>query len=77
MYSLAVVQNGLLNLDGEAGGAVEAVPCGVGGRAGEGLECYVGPHGGGRWARLGGGARRTPLCERRGGWWLEWWVMVA
>ena len=45
-YSLAVVENRPVDLDGEARGAVEAVPGGVGRGAGVRLEGDVGPHGG-------------------------------
>ena len=56
-YSLAVVENGPVDFDGEAGGAVEAVPGGVGRGTGVRLEGDVGPHGGrGRpWPRRGPG----------------------
>ena len=43
---LAIVENGPADLDGEAGGPVEAVPGGVCRRAGVRLEGDVGPHGG-------------------------------
>lgn len=66
MYSLAVVEYGLADLDGEAGGAVEAVPGGVGGRAGVRLECDVGPHRGRGRPRLRGRPRGTSLCNGRG-----------
>ena len=45
-YSLAVVENGPVDLDGEAGRPVEAVPGGVGRGAGVRLEGDVGSHGG-------------------------------
>ena len=54
-YSLAIVEDGDANLDGEAGGPVEAVPGGVGGGAGVGLERDVWSHRGGRWTWLRGG----------------------
>ena len=43
-YSLAIVENGDANLDGEAGGPVEAVPGCVGWRAGVRLERDVRTH---------------------------------
>ena len=43
-YSLAIVEDGDANLDGEAGGPVEAVPGGVGGGAGVSLERDVWSH---------------------------------
>ena len=44
--SLAVVENGTVDLDGEAGRPVEAVPGRVGRGTGVRLEGDVGPHGG-------------------------------
>ena len=43
-YSLAIVENGDANLDGEAGGPVETVPGCVGWRAGVRLERDVRTH---------------------------------
>ena len=60
LHSLAVVQDGVRDLDCEARGAVEAVPRGVRRRAGVRLERDVGAYGtlaGG--AGLRGGAGRT------------------
>ena len=54
-YSLAIVEDGDANLDGEAGGPVEAVPGGVGGGAGVSLERDVWSHRRGRWTWLRGG----------------------
>lgn len=42
--TLAIVEDGLANLDGEAGGTIEAVPLGICLRACVRLECNVGPH---------------------------------
>ena len=53
-YSLAIVEDGDANLDGEAGGPVEAVPGGVGGGAGVSLERDVWSHGRGGRAWLWG-----------------------
>ena len=62
--SLAVVENAVLDLDGEAGGAVEAIPGGVGRGAGVGLEGYVGAQGGGVVAGARRGPRGTPVCNK-------------
>lgn len=61
--TLAVVEYGLPDLDGEAGGAVQTVPGGVGGRAGVRLECNVGPHRGRGRPGLRGRPRGTSLCK--------------
>ena len=60
-YSLAIVENGDANLDGEAGGPVEAVPGGVCRGTGVRLERDVGPHRGARGARTGSGPGGTSI----------------
>ena len=61
VHSLAVVEDGDADLDGETGGAVEAVPGGVGRGAGVRLEGDVRPHRGRGGAGLGGGPGRTGI----------------
>ena len=63
LYLLAVVEDGAADLDGEAGGAVEAVPGSVGRGAGVRLEGDVGPHGGRGRPRPGRGPGGTCICN--------------
>ena len=62
-HLLAIVKNRATNLDGEAGGAVEAVPGSVGRGAGVRLEGDVRPHGGTRGSRPGSGPGGAGICN--------------
>lgn len=62
-HLLAIVKNRATNLDGEAGGAVEAVPGSVGWGAGVRLKCDVGPHRGRRGSGSGGRPGGTCICK--------------
>jgi hypothetical protein len=61
VYSLAIVEDGDADFDGETGGAVEAVPGRVGGRTGVRLEGDVGPQRGRGRPRLRGRPGRASI----------------